>query len=84
MKYYKYTFLSQKIPNRLTMHSIVTYFLGKDKINEIDFRVEKNGKLIILKTLFNYDDENFEIQLKDKNKISFFCKLIKKRRIRNN
>lgn len=78
MNYYIYTFLSEKIPNRLTMHAIVTYFLGKDKINCIDFKVIKNGKLIVLKTSFNYKDKDFEILLKDKNKKEFLCKLIKK------
>ncbi len=75
MKYFKYTFLCQKIPTRLTMHSIVTHFIGKNKIIDTHFKVEKNGKLIVIKTDFEYNGNDFKIELQDRNGYNFICKL---------
>ena len=80
MKYFKYTFLCQKIPTRLTMHSIVSHFIGKDNIVDTYFKVEKNGKLITIKTKFEYNGD-FKIELQDRNGRKFICELKNKEEV---
>jgi hypothetical protein len=67
MIYYEYVFYCEKIPTRLTMHSIVTHFLETKGDNNVDCRVEKNGKLVSVKTNKKIDKENYSINLFDKN-----------------
>ena len=77
MKYYEYIFQCEKLPTKHTLHSLVTNFFGKENLNNINYNVCLEGRLIKIKTDQSMN-ENFEIDFYNKKSQKFTCKLYKK------
>lgn len=81
MNYYKYTFFCERIPNRMTMHSLVTHFLQTKENNKANYNVFKIGKNVIIQTDINKNNVDFNIKLNNEKKENFQCKLVKKEEV---
>lgn len=74
MKYYEYKFQCKKLPTKHTLHSLVTHFFGKDRLNDINYKVYQEGRLItILSNTFVQDE--FSIDFFNKKGKQFNCSL---------
>lgn len=83
MTYNEYVFISEIIPTRLTLHSIVSLFYEKET-NGKDFRIESKGNFIYLKTKDDIEIKDKIIKLVNKsNNKEFICKFINKNIIKN-
>lgn len=71
-KIYEYKFISEVVPNRQTLHSVVTHFFGKKESQDINFKIFKEGKLIKLISDFNVKG-NFELELVTEKGKKFKC-----------
>lgn len=74
MKYYEYIFQCEKLPTKHTLHALVTNFLGKEKINNIKFKVNQEGRLIKIRTNI-FIDNNYSIEFFNKKGKKFRCNL---------
>lgn len=76
---YEYQFFSEKIATRLTLHSLVTHFLGKDGVSEKRFKVSSEAKIIKIKTDIDLDvSSGFNLKLFNERGEPFTITLVKK------
>ena len=76
MKYYEYSFYCKKVPSRLTIHSILTLFLGKDDLSEFNFKSVINGKIVKITTDYEFNG-SFSVTLTNERGQEFDCQLCK-------
>lgn len=72
---YKYEFKLNKIPSRLTMHSLFRWFTDGKEVD--NFKIYSDGYIITIISDFNFDG-NFNLELKDQNGKCINVDLIKK------
>jgi hypothetical protein len=77
MTYYEYIFQCEKIPTKRTLHSLVTNFFIKKELNDINYKVQQEGRLIKIFTDVFFEGD-FSIDFFDKKARKFNCKLYKK------
>lgn len=77
MKYYEYKFQCKKLPTKHTLHSLVTHFFGKENINNVNYKVYQEGRLITVMSDTDIEGE-FSIDLFNKKGKQFNCSLYEK------
>jgi len=78
-KFYEYQFFSEKLATRLTLHSLVTNFLGKENLSDKKFNVSSEAKLIKIKTDIDIDvEDGFSVRFFNEKGVPFNVKLVKK------
>lgn len=76
MKYYEYIFQCEKLPTKHTLHSLVTNFFGKGNLDNINYKVFQEGRLIkIITDVLVYGD--FVFYFYNKKGEKFSCKFYK-------
>lgn len=78
MKYYEYTFQCGKLPTKHTLHSLVSHFLGKENLNNINYKVFQEGRIIRIISDVS-KEPNFSVNFFNKKGKEFECFLHSKK-----